>query len=71
MKITKRQLRRIIREEIEPGSPGDVARGIAMEIIEDTLNTLYQEEGFENDDLRNILLQLLKNIDNGFVGEPV
>jgi hypothetical protein len=65
MKITKRQLKRIIKEAVNPE-----ARAIAIEVMEDTLNTLYHEEGFENDDLRAILLQLLKNLDSGFIGEP-
>jgi hypothetical protein len=70
MKITKRQLTYIVKEELELGSEAEMARDIATEVIEDTLNNLYHEEGFENQDLRDLLLQILKNLDAGFIGEP-
>ena len=64
MKITKRHIRRIISESVNPA-----AREIAIEVMEDTLNNLW-DEGFDNNDLINILDELKKNIDAGFIGEP-
>ena len=63
MKITKRQLKRIISESANPA-----AREIAVEVMEDTLNNLW-EEGFDNVDLISILDELKKNIEAGFIGE--
>ena len=64
MKVTKNQLRRIIREVANPA-----AREIAVEVMEDTLNNLWQE-GFNNADLIAILDQLKLDIERGFIGEP-
>ena len=91
MKITKRQLRRIIKEEQEKqkeidrhfaksleddldalkkphsGNLQDVAA--AQEKIEEILNTLY-DNGVENDGLKALLNNIIRDIDEGFVGEP-
>ena len=64
MKVTKNELRRIIREVANPA-----AREIAVEVMEDTLNNLW-EEGFDNADLIAILDQLKLDIERGFIGEP-
>jgi hypothetical protein len=66
MKITKRQLRRIIREE---------AQLTGMEIqpsidaIEDILNGL-SDDGLTNADLIKLLEDIIGSINAGFVGEP-
>ena len=86
MKITKRQLRRIIREagspdrvhSIDPltgedtekqfkGSLSDVEQ--ASNRIEEILNDLY-DRGVENDGLKALLNNIIRDIDRGFVGEP-
>ena len=66
MKITKRQLKRIIREqagltgmEIQP----------SIDAIEDILNGLY-DDGLENADLIRLLEDIIGSIRDGFVGEP-
>ena len=66
MKITKRQLKRIIREqagltgmEIQP----------SIDAIEDILNGLY-DDGLENPQLIALLEEIIGNIEAGFVGEP-
>lgn len=66
MKITKRQLKRIIREqagltgmEIQP----------SIDAIEDILNGLY-DDGLTNDDLIRLLEDIIGSIRDGFVGEP-
>ncbi len=66
MKVTKRQLRRIIREqagmtgmEIQPD----------IDAIEDILNGLY-DDGLTNADLIKLLEDIIENIKAGFVGEP-
>ena len=102
MKITKRQLRRIIREEkqrllseisppfkggyqheepdnseVKP-TPGGYDRNYsgdvkdvaaAQEKIEEILNALY-DNGVENDGLKALLNNVIRDIDSGFVGEP-
>lgn len=66
MKITKNQLRRIIREE---------AQLTGMEIqpsidaIEDILNGL-NDDGLTNADLIRLLEDIIGSINTGFVGEP-
>ena len=66
MKITKRQLKRIIREqagltgmEIQP----------SIDAIEEILNGLY-DDGLTNDDLIRLLEDIIGSIRDGFVGEP-
>ena len=66
MKITKRQLRRIVREqaeltgmEIQP----------SVDAIEKILNDLYND-GLENADLIKLLEDIIIDIKRGFVGEP-
>ena len=91
MKITKRQLRRIIAEQQDKqkeidrhfakslqddldalkkphsGNLEDVAA--AQEQIEVILNDLY-DNGVENDGLKALLNNIIRDIDAGFVGEP-
>ena len=80
MKLLKRQLRRIIKEEKakllreQPGPP-PAAELTGMEIqpsidaIEDILNGLY-DDGLENSDLIKLLEDIIGSIKAGFVGEP-
>ena len=75
MKITKRQLRRIIKEEKQKllkeaqysGDVQDVAD--AQEQIEEILNALW-DKGVDNDGLKALLNNIIRDIDRGFVGEP-
>jgi hypothetical protein len=83
MKISKRQLRQIVeriggggRYSENPASSQSIsentnpaAREIAVEVMEDTLNNLWQE-GFDNADLIAILEQLKLDVERGFIGEP-
>jgi len=78
MKITKRQLRRIIKEEKAkpswrdampaPGTTGDEIQP-SIDAIEEILNGLY-EDGLENPDLIKLLEDIIGSINAGFVGEP-
>tara|TARA_E500000331_G_C17253597_1_gene712200 strand:+ start:1451 stop:1978 length:528 start_codon:yes stop_codon:yes gene_type:complete len=81
IKITKRQLKRIIKEEKArlaeltdqeagrnlAGRLEDVAA--AQEQIEVVLNALY-DSGVENEGLIALLNNIIRDIDSGFVGEP-
>lgn len=68
IKITKRQLRRIISEETQyAGNLEDVAA--AQTEIENILNSLWNS-GVENDGLKALLNNIIRDIDAGFVGEP-
>ena len=75
MKITKRQLRRIIKEEKQKllkeaqysGDVQDVAD--AQEQIEEILNALW-DKGVDHDGLKALLNNIIRDIDRGFVGEP-
>ena len=83
MKITKRQLRRIIQEEKAklqeqrstlPGPPpAEELTGMeiqpSIDAIEDILNGLY-DDGLENSDLIKLLEDIIESINAGFVGEP-
>ena len=91
MKITKRQLRQIVREEKDKqkeidrhfakslqgdldalkkshsGNLQDVAD--AQAAIEEILNDLW-DSGVQNDGLKALLQNIIRDIDEGFVGEP-
>jgi hypothetical protein len=68
MKITKRQLRRIIKEETQyTGDLRDVAS--ASQEIEGILNQLW-DAGVDNDGLKALLNNIIRDIDSGFIGEP-
>ena len=91
MKITKRQLKRIIKEEQDKqkeidrhfakslqddldalkkphsGNLEDVAA--AQDEIENILNSLWNG-GVENEGLIALLNNIIRDINNGFVGEP-
>tara|TARA_B100001029_G_C14718163_1_gene263675 strand:+ start:65 stop:364 length:300 start_codon:yes stop_codon:yes gene_type:complete len=98
MKITKRQLKKIIKEErarllkefgseefgrqtkefepiaqVDPGAAmfsGDVQDvAAAQEKIEVVLNALY-DSGVENEGLKALLNNIIRDIDSGFIGEP-
>ena len=74
MKITKRQLRRIIKEERaklqeQTHGPSEAQIEDAVSSIELELNRLY-DQGMDNDGLKKILDQIKIDIDRGFVGEP-
>jgi len=77
MKITKRQLRRIIKEEKaklqeQPmPAPGTTGMEIqpSIDAIEEILNGLY-DDGLENPDLIKLLEDIIGSINAGFVGEP-
>jgi hypothetical protein len=81
MKITKRQLKRIIQEEkqkllSEAIDPRSVVLGSdynvdeAIDKIEAILNDLWHRGVADNRGLKLILNQLIKDIDSGFIGEP-
>ena len=71
MKITKRQLRRIIKEERAKLNEAPLLANTdeAQEQIEAILNNLY-DQGVDNRGLIEILEQIIGDIQNGFVGEP-
>ena len=71
MKITKRQLRRIIKEEKAKLCEAPLLANTdeATEQIEAILNDLY-DQGVDNRGLIEILEQIIGDIQNGFVGEP-
>jgi len=67
MKITRRKLQQLIKEVQYSGNVEDVAD--AQEQIEVILNALY-DNGVENDGLKALLNNIIRDIDQGFVGEP-
>ena len=77
MKITKEQLRTIIKEEKaklqEQSAPTAGTTGMeiepSIEAIEEILNGLY-DDGLTNDDLIKLLEGIITDINRGFVGEP-
>ena len=84
MKITKRQLRSIIKEERAklfeqrrselPGPPpAENLTGMeiqpSIDVIEKVLNDLA-DDGLTNDDLIRLLEDIIGSIKDGFVGEP-
>ena len=71
MKITKRQLRRIIREEkarLLVEAPLNVDTTPAVDQIEEILNGL-SDQGVDNRGLYDLLEGIASDIRNGFVGE--
>ena len=85
MKITKRQLRKIIKEEKAklqeqrsalPGPPRPSAEELtgdeiqpSIDAIEKVLNDLA-DDGLTNADLIKLLEDIIIDINRGFVGEP-
>ena len=68
MKITKKQLKRIIKEETQyAGRLEDVAD--ASDAIEQILNDLW-DSVVSNEGLKALLQNIIRDIDSGFVGEP-
>lgn len=74
MKITKKQLQRIIKEEQaklqEQSPPVSAARQAeAVEQIETILNDLF-DDGVDNAGLITLLEGIIRDIGRGFVGQP-
>ena len=74
MKVTKRQIRKIIKEEHaklqeQTRGPSESQIEAAVENIELELNRLW-DQGMDNAGLKKILDQIKIDIDRGFVGEP-
>ncbi len=69
MKITKRQLRRIVKEQTQYTGNEHLIIEPATEKIEEILNDLY-DNGIQNPELIALLQQIIKDIERGFVGEP-
>ena len=73
MKITKRQLRRIIKEEkrklVEAMDQSGIDEVPYVRTMEQALNDLF-DEGATNADLIEVLEELISNVKSGFIGEP-
>lgn len=77
MKITKKQLQKIIKEEkaklqeqsATPAGMTGMEIEPSIEAIEKILNGLY-DDGLTNADLITLLEGIIKDINAGFVGEP-
>ena len=74
MKITKRQLQQIIKEEkakLQERAPQVSAarQAEAVEQIEKILNDLY-DDGADNATLITLLKQIIIDIGRGYVGQP-
>ena len=72
MKISKRQLRRIIKEEkakLNENEGLGAAQEAAAEQIEKLLNDLW-DQGVSNGELIALLQGIITDIQRGFVGEP-
>jgi len=72
MKITKRQLRRIIKEEkrkLHEAIDPRIDEVPFVRTMEQALNDLF-DEGATNEDLIDVCKQLIHDIEQGFIGEP-
>ena len=79
MKITRHQLRRIIKEangdDYDPAAEGEKAAVLdalqeeAYQNIEDILNNLW-DEGVAQADIEAMVVRLLRETKGGFIGEP-
>lgn len=74
MKITKRQLKRIVKEEKEKlnesrSSAASLPTEDAVKQIERILNSLW-DAGLDNRHLIDLLETIIGDIKNGFIGEP-
>ena len=77
MKITRKQLQKIIKEEKaklqEQSAPPAQLTGMeiepSIEAIEEILNSLV-DDGLTNADLIKLLEDIILDINRGFVGEP-
>ena len=74
MKITKRQLRRIIKEEkakLQEQAPtvSGARQAEAVEQIEAILNELF-DDGVDNAGLITLLEGIIRDIGRGYVGQP-
>ncbi len=71
MKITKRQLRKIIKEQTQYGSPEyDRLLDTAQDQIEEIINGLYDKGIEEDQELIAVLQRVIEDIKRGFVGAP-
>ena len=68
VRIIKQKLRRFVQEATNPDAGPAVED--AKTAIEQQLNNLYHEHMLENADLVEILEQIIKDINSGFIGEP-
>ena len=68
MRITRTQLRKIIKEQAQAGMTGMEIQP-SIDAIEEILNGLY-DDGLTNDDLIRLLEDIIGSIRDGFVGEP-
>jgi hypothetical protein len=73
MKITKRQLKRIIKEEkrklVEAMDQSGIDEVPFVRTMEQALNDLF-DAGATNEDLIEVCRQLILDIERGFIGEP-
>ena len=69
MKITRKQLRRIVKEQTQYTGNEHLIIDTAQQQIEDIINGLY-DEGIGNPELIALLQSVIKDIETGFVGEP-
>lgn len=69
MKITKKQLRQIIKEQTQYTGNEHLIIDPAQQQIEDILNGLY-DNGIQNPELISLLQNIIRDIERGFVGEP-
>ena len=72
MKISKARLKEIIQEEVQLYRNENRVESLieyAEVKIEDSMNELH-DSGVPNEELKAVLLKVVKNIDAGFVGEP-
>jgi hypothetical protein len=72
MKITKRQLRKIIREALTPGYQREdphIDDEPFIRQMEQALNDL-SDEGATNADLIDVCKQMIADIEKGFIGQP-
>ncbi len=70
-RVTKRQLRRIIKEQTQYGSPEyDRLLDTAQDQIEEIINGLYDKGIEEDQELVGVLQRVIKDIERGFVGAP-
>tara|TARA_B100000123_G_C25614412_1_gene377249 strand:- start:549 stop:767 length:219 start_codon:yes stop_codon:yes gene_type:complete len=71
MKITKRQLRKIIKEQLQEQAPpvSGARQAEAVEQIEAILNELF-DDGVSNAGLITLLEGIIRDIGRGYVGAP-
>ena len=68
MQVDRDERQEIVVARIE--SDRDERQEIVVARIESELNDFMDDYGLTNDDLKQILQQIIVDIDRGFVGEP-